>query len=118
MDWSHVSEGKAESGLLLTGVLEGFWAVRCYLYKGQQYLFAALSRPGADSRTAARAKALHAAGHLAYMQSDYNATLPCLRKVFRSIEKLALLVKGVWRMPSSLLAIWKRNWEIKKPHTI
>ncbi len=88
LDWGQISGGKAESGLLLVGALERFWAVRCYFDEGRKYLSAALTRPEAEKRTGARAKALHAAGHLAYMQSDYNATLALLKEslsIYREI---------------------------------
>jgi predicted ATPase/DNA-binding SARP family transcriptional activator/Tfp pilus assembly protein PilF len=80
LEWGLKAEGKAELGLLLAGSLEFFWSSRCLFDEGREYLSAALSRPESFDRTAARAKALHAAGHLAYVQSDYPATLPLLEE--------------------------------------
>jgi len=74
LEWGLKAEGKAESGLLLAGSLENFWSARGYFDEGREHLSAALSRSEALDRTAARAKTLHAAGHLAYIQSDYPAT--------------------------------------------
>ncbi len=74
MEWGRTAKGKAESGLLLTGSLVTFWSSRGYHDEGREHLSAALSRPGASARTAARAKALSHAGLLAYIQSDYPKT--------------------------------------------
>jgi len=90
LDWSRVSKGMAESGLLLAGALERFWGVRCYFDEGRQYLTAALSRTGADKSTAARAKALNAAGLLAYMQSDYKATQVLLEESLSIYREIGL----------------------------
>jgi predicted ATPase len=80
LEWGRTAEGKTGSGLLLAGSLEHFWSARGYFAEGREHLSAALSRPEALDRTAARAKALHVAGHLAYIQSDYPATLPLLEE--------------------------------------
>jgi tetratricopeptide (TPR) repeat protein len=74
LEWSRTAQGKAEEGLHLVGSLEYFWATRGYFQEGREHLSAALSRPGALERTAARAKALHAEGHLAYIQGHYPTT--------------------------------------------
>ncbi len=71
LEWCQTTEGTAELGLNLTGSLELFWAIRGYFQEGREHLSAALARPGALERTKARAKALHAEAHLAYMQGDY-----------------------------------------------
>jgi len=80
LEWGRTAEGKAESGLLLAGSLETFWSSRCYLDEGRDHLSAALSRPEALERTTVRARALHGAGFLAYMQADYPATRPLLEE--------------------------------------
>jgi predicted ATPase/DNA-binding CsgD family transcriptional regulator len=80
LEWARAAEGKAESGLLLAGALATFWSARSYYDEGRQHLSAALSRPEALERTAARAKALGLAGLLAYIQSDYPATRPLLEE--------------------------------------
>jgi tetratricopeptide (TPR) repeat protein len=72
--WSQRTEHKAESGLRLAGSLGPFWATRGYFKEGREYLSATLSQAEALERTSARARALHAAGLLAYMQSDYPDT--------------------------------------------
>jgi len=71
LDWCQTAKGAAELGLNLAGALELFWAIRGYFQEGRERLSAALSRPGAMKQTEARAKALHAEAHLAYMQGDY-----------------------------------------------
>jgi predicted ATPase len=72
--WSQTSEGNAETGLSLAGSLEPFWEMRGYFNEGRDLLSAALIHPEALDRTTARARALSAAGLLAYLQSDYPVT--------------------------------------------
>lgn len=89
VDWSRTAESTAELSLRLVGSLALFWNRRSYMSEGREHLAAALSRPEASQRTAARAKALHAAGHLAYMQSDYPVTRPLLEEslsIYREID--------------------------------
>jgi predicted ATPase/DNA-binding CsgD family transcriptional regulator/Tfp pilus assembly protein PilF len=71
LDWCQTAEDMAKLGLMLTSSLEFFWGIRGYFFEGRKYLSSALTRPGAANRTEARAKALHAEGHLAYLQGDY-----------------------------------------------
>ena len=74
LQWGLTAKGKAESGLLLAGSLTTFWSTRCYFDEGREHLLAALAKSDASKRSAARANALNAAGHLAYRQGDYPAT--------------------------------------------
>ena len=74
LDWCLTAEGTAELSLNLAGSLEYFWTTRGYLSEGRRYLELVLSRPSASNRTLARARALHTAGHLAYLQSAYPKT--------------------------------------------
>ena len=78
--WGRIAEGRAESGLLLAGSLATFWGSRSLYHEGREHLSAALSRPDAMDRTAARAKVLGEAGLMAYIQSDYPATRPLLEE--------------------------------------
>jgi tetratricopeptide (TPR) repeat protein len=67
--WS-VDSGEAESGLRVAGVLWRFWQLRNHLAEGRRWTEEVLSLPWAAARTAARAKALGAAGSLAYYMRD------------------------------------------------
>jgi predicted ATPase len=71
LEWSRAEEGGAEAGLRLAGALGEFWRVRAYPTEGRAHLTAALSRAEAAGRTAARAKALHRVGELAWVQGDH-----------------------------------------------
>jgi predicted ATPase len=73
LDWSQGAEGSVESGLRLAGSLGSFWDIRGYFSEGRGYLSATLSRAETLEWREARAKALFAAGRLAYEQSDYPA---------------------------------------------
>ncbi|HEY0070101.1 MAG TPA: tetratricopeptide repeat protein, partial [Chloroflexia bacterium] len=63
--------GDAQNGLQMAGMLWRFWYVRSYFTEGRRWLALFLSMPGAETRNAARAKALNGAGNLAYTQADY-----------------------------------------------
>jgi non-specific serine/threonine protein kinase len=70
LGWSQRS-GEVEEGLRLAGALWRFWYVRDYLKEGSQWLKRALSR-GKGASASARAKALHAAGYMAWRQEDHS----------------------------------------------
>lgn len=72
LQWAEES-GEAEIGLRLAGALCQFWLIRGHLREGQERLARLLGLAGASPRTAARAKALMRAGHLADNLSDYAA---------------------------------------------
>jgi predicted ATPase/DNA-binding SARP family transcriptional activator/transposase len=67
--WS-VETGDAETGLRMTAALCRFWHVRCDVAEGRERLAQLLALPGAEARTAARARALHVAACLARDQND------------------------------------------------
>jgi predicted ATPase/class 3 adenylate cyclase len=70
LSW-FVQHGPADQGLRLGGALRRFWRSRGYLVEGREWMTALLSLPGAQARTAARAKALQAAGGFANQQGEY-----------------------------------------------
>jgi len=70
LSW-FVRHGPADHGLRLGGALRRFWRSRGYLVEGREWMTALLSLPGAQARTAARAKALQAAGGFANQQGEY-----------------------------------------------
>ncbi len=64
--------GHSDMELRLAGALFWFWYHRGYLIEGCQSLEEALSHTSADVLTAARAKALLGAGHLAFYRGDLD----------------------------------------------
>ena len=72
LQWAEESE-EVEIGLRLAGALCQFWLMRGHLREGQERLARLLGLAGTSPRTAARAKALTRAGHLADNLSDYAA---------------------------------------------
>ena len=70
LSW-FVRYGPADHGLRLGGALRRFWRSRGYLAEGREWMSALLALPAAQARTAARAKALQAAGGFANQQGDY-----------------------------------------------
>jgi predicted ATPase/DNA-binding CsgD family transcriptional regulator/transcriptional regulator with XRE-family HTH domain len=66
-----IEGGEAERALHLCGALWWFWRLRGYWSQGRHWLEAALGLPQTGGSTEARAKALWAAGDLAYCQDDY-----------------------------------------------
>jgi len=72
LEWSLVEEGSG-AGLRLCGALQRFWATRGHLSEGRAWCVRVLGKAGAEERTQERAKALNAAGALAWYQGDYPA---------------------------------------------
>ena len=73
LKWS-TQAGEVEAGQEAAGALWRFWHQRGHLAEGRRKLEHLLQVPGGAERTAARFKALIAAGGLAYWQNDYPAT--------------------------------------------
>jgi predicted ATPase/class 3 adenylate cyclase len=67
--WS-IDTGEAGLGLRMTGSLWRFWQMRDHLAEGRRWTDEVLGLPPAAARTAERAKALLAAGSLAYYLRD------------------------------------------------
>ena len=70
--WS-IEHDDADIGLRIVGALWRFWHLAGHLSEGRRWAAAVLDLPSAAGRTAARAKALSAAGGLAYWQGDVPA---------------------------------------------
>jgi predicted ATPase/class 3 adenylate cyclase len=65
-----IEAGRPEEGMRLGAALWRFWQIRDHLAEGRQWMEDLLHVPGAEARSAPRAKALLAAGSLAYWQED------------------------------------------------
>jgi predicted ATPase/class 3 adenylate cyclase len=83
-----IDTGEADAGLRIAGALWRFWQVRDHLAEGRRWTEELLVLPAAAARTAARAKALSAAGSLAYWVRDtesvrgpYEESLAIYRKL-------------------------------------
>jgi class 3 adenylate cyclase len=72
LEWSRAGAG-AEPGLRLAGALIWFWSMRGHLAEGREWCARVLALAGPEERTPARARALNAAGTLAWYQADYAA---------------------------------------------
>ncbi len=70
LQWAREQAG--EIGLRLAGALWRFWYIRGYYSEGRLHLTTMLAISG-NSGSAARARALHGAGVLAWGQGDYSA---------------------------------------------
>ncbi len=68
--WWTLESQEAEMGLQLAGALLAFWRVSSQDHEGRGWLEQVLAQPGAKARTAARAKALLAAGIMTMFQGD------------------------------------------------
>jgi predicted ATPase/DNA-binding SARP family transcriptional activator len=74
LDYCKEEPEGASAGLRLASALHKFWEIHGHFSEGQTSLSTALARPGAESRTNERARALHGAGVLSYYQGDYRAS--------------------------------------------
>ena len=69
--WSQSKAHKNEVELRLAGALTWFWYFHAYITEGRAWIEGALRHAGPEKKTAPYAKALSAAGLMAYVQSDY-----------------------------------------------
>ena len=83
LEWDLVAAG-SRGGLRLCAALHRFWFTRGHLAEGREWCARVLGKPGAGERASERAKALNAAGVLAWRQGDY----PAARALFE--ESLAI----------------------------
>ena len=84
LEWCLVGAW-ASVGLRLCGALQRFWSMRGHLSEGREWCARILAQAGSEGPTRERAKALNAAGVLAYYQSD----LPAARARYQ--ERLAIV---------------------------
>jgi predicted ATPase/class 3 adenylate cyclase len=69
-----IDSGRAEDAMRLASALWRFWQIRGHLTEGRRWVEAVFAMPAAGMRSAVRAKALLAAGSLAYWQGDLETT--------------------------------------------
>lgn len=94
LDWSLTDESRAEQGLRLAAACGIFWKIRGYLSEGRTRLLAALDH-GADCEPSlSRARALHRAANIAYLQSDYPLTRTLLTEALSLNRSLGLPAKS------------------------
>jgi non-specific serine/threonine protein kinase len=82
--WCQEASGGAAAGLRMVGALGRFWEVRGHTAEGRALTASMLSRPGAEPRTKARAKALHTAGWMAIARATIQPHLKPHATVWRS----------------------------------
>ncbi|MGH2573208.1 MAG: ATP-binding protein [Actinomycetota bacterium] len=74
LDWA-IAGGEAAIALRLTFALWRFWQMRGHLQEGRAWVERVLAMPGTHDHPADRARALEAAGGIAYWQSDPPAAM-------------------------------------------
>lgn len=130
--WETPDSEAAEQNLLIAGSLWRFWVVRGFFSEGRTHLQRALGHSGIALRTLSRAKALNAAGLLAYRQGDneiarefYEESLSIRREhgerrlVAGTLDNLGILarVRGDWeealRLHAEGLVIWRELDDLK-----
>ena len=72
LEWS-IAEARSQEDLRLCGALNRFWSTRGHLVEGRHWCARILNKDQAPPRTREYAKALNAAGVLAWNQTDYPA---------------------------------------------
>jgi predicted ATPase len=76
LEWSKSDGARSDAYLRLAGALWEFWLVRGHQREGSEWLESALALAPPES-DAARARALHGAGALARIRSDYVRAVEC-----------------------------------------
>jgi predicted ATPase/DNA-binding CsgD family transcriptional regulator len=74
LQWSLANDPGGQTGLQFIRHLARMWEVKGYFSEGRSWLTQALTLPGAEAPTKARADALLGVGDLTYLQSDYETT--------------------------------------------
>ena len=87
LEWS-LAEAGSRGGLRLCGALTRFWMVRGHPAEGREWCTRFLAKAGAGERTRERAKVLHEAGTLAYIQGDYPAAWALLEESLATRRQL------------------------------
>jgi non-specific serine/threonine protein kinase len=87
LEWSF-AETESRGGLRLCGALTRFWMVRGHPAEGREWCTRFLDKEGGKERTKERAKVLHAAGTLAYIQGDYSAAWSLLEQSLATRRQL------------------------------
>jgi predicted ATPase/DNA-binding CsgD family transcriptional regulator len=72
IDWGATRDGDPEAGLRLASALWRFWDLRGHVAEGRERLARLLAL--VPERTPTRARGLHAAAYLAYLQGDLGAS--------------------------------------------
>jgi predicted ATPase/DNA-binding SARP family transcriptional activator len=85
--WS-IEHDDADVGLRIVGALWRFWHLDGHLSEGRRWTAAVLDLPSTAGRTVARAKALSAAGGLAYWQGDVPAVRAAYEEAAAICEEL------------------------------
>ena len=93
LDWSMASESSAEQGLRLAAACGFFWKIRGYLTEGLARLLAALEHCVDCEPGVIRARALHRAGNIAYLKSDYPLTRTLLTEALSLSRSLGQSAK-------------------------
>ena len=99
------AEHVSEIGLRLVGALWRFWKVRGYFSEGRKWLSEMLERT--VERTTGRAKALHGAGELAFLQDDYVASRSFIEEsvaIYREIGDKAGLAHSLCMLGHAIRA--------------
>jgi predicted ATPase/DNA-binding XRE family transcriptional regulator len=100
LQWARES-GDALAGLQLAGAMWLFWYFRGNLSEGRGWVESALAQAATLDAPAARAKALSAAGNLAWFQSDYVVARPRLEEGLAIGRRLG--ISGQRDLASSML---------------
>ncbi len=79
LEWS-LADAQLQEDLRLCGALNRFWSTRGHLAEGREWCARALAKDGAAKPTPDYAKALNAAGNLAWNQTDYSAARALLEE--------------------------------------
>ncbi|HEX7185989.1 MAG TPA: tetratricopeptide repeat protein [Thermoanaerobaculia bacterium] len=109
--WCRTSPEGREWGLRMAGALFWFWNHRAYFSEGRSWLEGAMRHASAERR-APRAKALYAAGGLAFLQGDQKAARGWLDESVRIWRRIgdrrrlafALIIRGMVAQQENELA--------------
>jgi hypothetical protein len=97
LGWSVSNAGELEVGLRIAGALGQFWWVRGHLSEGQAWLARLLGQAGA-MQAGARAKALRAAGQLAWAQGADRQAVVLLEESLTLCREMTDTLGCAWAL--------------------
>ena len=101
--WCDQVDGGGELGLRLVFAVKLYMIYRGLLALLHRATVHALARPGAQARSLARCRALHAAGQLGCLMGFYDEARSIWRKAFRLRARWEIGVASAWSL---------RNWVV------
>ena len=114
--WSKADSNAVQTGLRLVRALAFYWFLRGSEHEGRTWLEGMLERTDGTDRSAARGRALHGAGWLAWAEGDYEAASPRTEEGLSIVREIGdKRESGFAEMLLGLVRMGQRNSVAARP---